>query len=307
MFRDIEPALVADRPLLEWLDDALDAWGWRVEPGTFGPGVPPRTMSATGLRRWLLADATTYATRDRAWADLITRAQRTGPDAGSDAGPGIGQDEAQARGYRFLAVGLALPGLRGWRRRIPLVRAGQVAEVHADIVTGFLIRLASIDPAGPNLAGRLIDSAIGYAARRHRYRPGDPLLIPVAPETLAALAGRLPGQHGDADADGDAQTLQDCLARYATRLRTVGARVPDLDVELIALTRLDGVPITAAAARLGIPLQAAYKRRQRAEHRLAAALQHTRGVPPEAVDGGWTAASERPSVQGPRAASGPVA
>jgi len=268
-------------------------------------------MSATGLRRWLLADATTYATRDRAWADLITRAQRTGPDAGSDAAPGIcpgiGRDEAQARGYRFLAVGLALPGLRGWRRRIPLVRAGQVAEVQADIVTGFLIRLASIDPAGPNLAGRLIDSAIGYAARRHRYGPGDPLLIPMAPDTLTALAGRLPGQHGDGKADDDAQTLQDCLARYATRLRAVGARVPDLDVELIALTRLDGMPITAAAARLGIPLQAAYKRRQRAEHRLAAALQHHLRVPPDAVDSGRTAASEGSSLQGPSAASGPVA
>jgi hypothetical protein len=271
MSRETEPALVADKPLLEWLDDALDSWVWRAEPDTFGPGIPPRTMSATGLRRWLLADTTTYAARDLAWAELITRARRTGQDIGPATGPEIGPDEAQARGYRFLAVGLALPGLRGWRRRIPLVRAGQAAEVQADIVTGFLIRLASIDPAGQNLAGRLIDSAIGYAARRHRHQPGDPLLVPVDLDTLNALTGRLAGQHDDADPDGDAESLQDCLVRYATRLRAVGARVPDLDVELIALTRLDGVPITTAAAQLGIPLQAAYKRRQRAEHRLTTA------------------------------------
>jgi hypothetical protein len=302
MSRHREPTLVADRPLLEWLDDAVDHWTWGAERDAFGPGIPPAAMTATGLRRWLLADSTPYPTRDRAWAHVIIQARGIGSDGS--------RDDEQARAYRLLALGLALPGLRGYRRRIPVRGVQDVADVHADIVTGFLIRLDSIDPTGHNLAGRLIDSAIGYAARRHQLRPADPLVVPVDPEVLTTLTGRLPGQYSDAGTDGadvHGETLQDCLARHAGRLRAVGARLPDLDLELIARTRLDGVPITEAAARLGIPLQAAYKRRQRAEQRLSVALQHSLELGSTVVVGAGRAASGRSSRREPTAASVPVA
>jgi len=139
---------------------------------------------------------------------------------------------------------------------------------------GSFPRLATIDPAGRNLAGRLIDSAIGHAAGRYRHRSSDPLLVAVDPQILTDLAGRLPRLDDD-DGAYHEQTLQGCLTRYVNRLRAVGARLPDLDVELIALTRLDGVPVNEAAAQLGIPTEVAYKRRRRAEQRLAQALAGT--------------------------------
>ena len=69
-----------------------------------------------------------------------------------------------AAGYRLLAVGLALLGLGGWRRRIRVVTAQDVPDIHADLVVGFFTRLSTIDTRRANIAGRLIDSAIGYAA-----------------------------------------------------------------------------------------------------------------------------------------------
>jgi DNA-directed RNA polymerase specialized sigma24 family protein len=62
----------------------------------------------------------------------------------------------------------------------------------------------------------------------------------------------------------------------ASWLRSTGARITDADVELIAATRLAGQSLTEVAAVAGIPVEAAYKRRRRAEQRVADALQTTR-------------------------------
>jgi DNA-directed RNA polymerase specialized sigma24 family protein len=167
-----------------------------------------------------------------------------------------------AAGYRLLAVGLALLGLGGWRRRIRVVTTQDVPDIHADLVVGFFTRLASIDTRRANIAGRLIDSAIGYAAtryRRHHARP-HPLDPQRAPAT--ARPGRDTG-------------LQACLHAAAARLARTGQRIHPADLELVAATRIDARPLAAVAASLGISVDAAYKRRQRAEHRLAAVLHRT--------------------------------
>ena len=174
------------------------------------------------------------------------------------AARGTGPDAA---GYRFLAVGLALYGLGGWGRRVRVWSAQEVPDIHADLVTGFLTRLENVDTDRANIAGRLIDSAIGYAARRHRThqarpRPVDPNLRP-GPDT------HTPGRDAG---------LQACLQRAADRLADLGHPIHPDDLELIAATRIDRHPLSQVAADLGVSVDAAYKRRQRAERRFAAIL-----------------------------------
>jgi hypothetical protein len=261
-----EPVLVQARPLLEWLDDAFSAWGWRIDAGRLAPPVPARIVTATGLRRWLLAETTDYPTRDRVWAQVVI-GSRSGPDA---------------RAYRFLALGLALAGLRNYRRRIHVRSAADLPDVHSDIAAGFLTRLATIDPAARNLAGRLIDSGIGYAARRYRDQQSRPLPVHIASLGLTPADGglaRAPRRIGRgastvrANDDVETADAEALLQELAARSDRNGVRIRCQDLELIAATRLDGRSLTQAATELGIPAEAAYKRRRRAEQRLATVLQ----------------------------------
>jgi DNA-directed RNA polymerase specialized sigma24 family protein len=253
------PGLVQARPLLEWLDDAFASWDWPLGNNHFAPDVPERITTPTALRRWLLAASTDYATRDQVWAQIVT-ASRCGFEAGE---------------YRFLAVGLALAGLRNYRRRIHVRHVGDLPDVHADLVAGFLTRLASIDTGSRNVAGRLIDSAIGYAARRYRDHQSRPL--PSAPATLTTLtAGSADGgfTRDPRRADPTAEPAERVLLEdLAARLQHGGVRVSVDDLELIAVTRAAGRSLAEAAAELGIPAEAAYKRRRRAEQRLATVRQ----------------------------------
>jgi DNA-directed RNA polymerase specialized sigma24 family protein len=246
-----DPGLAPTGLLLDQLGRAFTGLDWIIPADGLTEGVPPQAMHPVALRGWLLSEATTYAQRDAAWGAVVAAARGPGPDAAS---------------YRLLAVGLAVLGLGGWRRRIRVVTAQDVPDIHADLVVGFFTRLAVIDTRRANIAGRLIDSAIGYAAlryRRHhtRPRPVDPHHSPTA-----VRSGRDAG-------------LQECLHAAAARLARTGLRIHPRDLELIAATRIDHRPLAQVAADLGISVDAAYKRRQRAEHRLATVLHPTRTRP----------------------------
>lgn len=251
-----DPGLAPAGLLLDQLGRAFTGLDWIIPAGGLAEGVPPRAMHPVALRGWLLSDATSYGQRDAAWAAVVAAARGSGSDAA---------------GYRLLAVGLALLGLGGWRRRIRVVTAQDVPDIHADLVVGFFTRLNTIDTRRANIAGRLIDSAIAHAAlryRRHhtRPRPLDPHRAPVA------QSGRDVG-------------LQAGLHAAAVRLARTGQRIHPRDLELIAATRIDGRPLTAVASDLGISVDAAYKRRQRAETRLAAVLRPTASARPSATAG----------------------
>jgi DNA-directed RNA polymerase specialized sigma24 family protein len=239
-----DPGLAPAGLLLDQLGRAFTGLDWIIPAGGLADRLPPRAMHPVTLRGWLLSETTSYGQRDAAWAAVVGAARGPGPDAAS---------------YRLLAVGLAVLGLGGWRRRIHAVTAQDVPDIHADLVVGFFTRLNSIDTRRANIAGRLIDSAIGYAAlryRRHHTRPR-----PVDPHRTPATvrSGRDAG-------------LQACLNAAAARLARTGQRIHPRDLELIAATRIDHRPLAQVAADLGISVDAAYKRRQRAEHRLATVL-----------------------------------
>ena len=261
MSGDTGAATTVGRALLHRLDEDFVAWPWRLEPDCLAPGIPPRPMSPSGLRRWLLAGSTDYPTRDRTWSRIVVRSRPPDPEATA---------------FRLLAVGLAGYGLRNYARRIHVRSSQDLPDLHADLVTGFLVRLATVDPEGRNVAGRLIDSAIGYAARR--YRPARP--IPV--DLLQASHARPGADVGDVrdlpDGGGggrdERETLGRTLRRAVERAALDGTPVPAGDVDLIAATRLDGQSVSEVAARLGLGVDAAYKRRRRAEQRLAVVLRY---------------------------------
>jgi DNA-directed RNA polymerase specialized sigma24 family protein len=253
-----DPGLAPAGLLLDQLGRVFTGLDWVIPAGGLAEGVPPRAMHPVALRGWLLSGATSYAQRDAAWAAVVAAVREGGSDAAE---------------YRVLAVGLALLGLGGWRRRIWVVTAQDVPDIHADLMVGFLTRLNTIDTRRANIAGRLIDSAIGYAALRYRSHHARPR--PVDPQRSP------PGRPGSAA--GTESGLQACLQAAATRLAHTGQRIHPRDLELIAATRIDGRPLAQVAAGLGLSIDAAYKRRQRAEHRLATVLHPTSRPRPAAA------------------------
>lgn len=238
----VDPVFVRDGPLLDWFGDVFDRLAWAIPAGSLGDDLPDSVMSPVQLSGHLLKPATGFGERDRIWAGIVRAAR----------------DPARGARFRLLAFGLALPGLHGWRAKVKPFDPVQRADLDADLAHGFLRRLAVIDPTMTNVPARLIDTATSHAGRRlaaHLSRP-----IPTESEHLP-----LP-THGHADAAN--QALQD----IAAQMRATGRGLAPADVELIAATRLDGHDLAEAAHRMGIPVPVAYKRRQRAEARLAAHL-----------------------------------
>jgi hypothetical protein len=239
------PELVPAGLLLDSLDDAFGRLAFTIAAGALAPGIPPEPMRPRRFRRFIFDSSTSHQTRDRAWAAIVTRARQPNPSA---------------MVWRLVALGLSIRGLRAFRRRITVASAGELPDVHADLVEGFLIRLASIEIDKPNIAGRLIDSAIGRAKRRYRQHADRPLSADVDGHRRPARP-----HPGSTDA---------YLHRVAAELASTGPPLRPEDLELIALTRIDGLDLTQAAYELELPsLEAAYKRRQRAEARITAHLR----------------------------------
>ncbi|MEV4412971.1 hypothetical protein [Catellatospora sp. NPDC049609] len=238
----VDPVFVRDGPLLDWFGNVFDALTWIIPVGSLGGGLPHTSMTPIRLSGHLLDPATTLDEVDRIWARVVLSSR----------------DPATGPRMRLVALGLALPGLMGWRAKVRPYDPVQRADLDADLAHGFLRRLAVIDPTATNLPGRLLDTATAAAGRRltvHLTRP--------TPTESVQLSAPLPDQ-----SDAPRQALYEA----AEQMRASGNRLAATDVELIAATRLDGHRLADAARALGIAVPAAYKRRQRAEARLAAHL-----------------------------------
>jgi DNA-directed RNA polymerase specialized sigma24 family protein len=258
-----QPELAPAGPLLAGVDRVFADLDWTIPAGRLAPGIPPRPVRPAALRRWLLATTTSYHERDAAWAGVVTTTRQPGPDG---------------QAYRLLALGLALVGLQGFRRRIRIWDAQDVPDLTADLIAGFYTRLAIIDTSAPNIAGRLIDSAIGYAARRYRHHQSRPRPTPAvtSPDTGPLPAISAPGWGAGC---GREAGMDGALRAAAARLAACGQELHPLDLELIAATRIDRRTLRDVAADLALGVDAAYKRRQRAEHRLATVLHPPARMP----------------------------
>jgi hypothetical protein len=198
--------------------------------------LPQRMVPLDELRRLLIGDATQRPVRDVVWREVVTRARRDGP------------------AWVVAAVGLALPGLR---RRAGLLAAGwhgETADLDAELLTGFLERLTTIDLDAANICSRLIDAG-ARSVRRARACAQDNDAVRIF--QAWGPPPRRPWDHPD-----------------WVLARALAAAV--LDPEeclLISATRLDDVPIQVVADRLGISTQLAISWRRSGERRLVTAVR----------------------------------
>jgi len=111
--------------------------------------LPQRILPLDELRDLLTAEGTGKPVRDLAWRDLVTRARWDGP------------------AWVVAAVGIAMPGLRMRAGLLTRRWHGDTADLDAELITGFVERLKTIDLDAPRICGRLIDAG-ARAVKRSR-------------------------------------------------------------------------------------------------------------------------------------------
>jgi hypothetical protein len=246
------PVFVTERPVMRWLDEVFLTFSRRVK-------LPPQALTGD----WPPAATTAYGLRVE-----LERREEDGEQAGDlwAAIAGLARSGGeQGQTWQLLACGLAIAPLRIADRKI---RAGQVSErcdIHADLIEAFLIGLCKIAPETPGLVNVLVTSARRYAERQHEARVAR---VPT-PKKPGRPQRRPPTIHSGP------RDVAEALDHLAARFAAAGRPLDPAGVELIARTVLDGQKLGAAAADLGLSIEAAYKRRQRTETRIANAYQVT--------------------------------
>ncbi|GLZ30831.1 hypothetical protein Lesp02_30200 [Lentzea sp. NBRC 105346] len=232
-----------DRAVPNSLDIAQDTFNWLVTGphplslnGRLFPGLPDRYVPLDEVRDRLLARQCSQATRDAVWAHLVLRSRTEGAT------------------WTVAAVGVALPALTSVAATLTDRFAGDPADVHAEVLRGFLSALSTIDLRPPRIMLRL---------RWDAYRSGYDALAealsgptPVAPG-FRSTPPHAPWGHPDL-----------VLARAVA-----DGVLTQTEAELIGTTRLELVALSDWAARHDAPVWAAYKVRKRAEARLLTYLR----------------------------------
>jgi hypothetical protein len=207
------------------------------------PGLPARRIPLNDLRDRLLSGRCGRRTRDRVWAHLATRARTDGP------------------AWTVACVGMALPALSAVVDTLitglpPRRRSAAAVEVQAEVLTGFLAALGTVELDRPGIAARL---------RWAAYRAGRAALTTVLdgptsrPDGFVSAPPRPPAGHPD----------------FVLAAAVRGQVISRTEADLIGATRLEDVRLPDWAATHGMDAWAAYKMRARAEHRLAAHLTTT--------------------------------
>lgn len=220
------------------LDIARDAFNWLVTGphpvslnGRLFTGFPDRDIPLDEVRDRLLARRCSQATRDAVWAHLVLRSR------------------AEGATWTVAAVGVALPALTSVAATLSARFAGDPADVHAEVLRGFLAALSTIDLRPPRIILRL-----RWAAYRSGYDALAEALsspTPVAPGFRSAPP-HAPWGHPDL-----------VLARAVA-----DGVLTQTEAALIGATRLENVSVADWAAHHEVGEWAVYKTRKRAELRL---------------------------------------
>jgi hypothetical protein len=238
-----------------------------VVPAGAVPGLPDRPLRPDELRDVLLDPRTSGVVRDTAWAFLVTRARGTGGD------------------WVTVAVGVAMPALGAVAARLCRRFAGDPADIHAEVLRGFIQALTEVDLGGPAIVLRLRWAA--YRAGLAAVRQALDAPVPLSGDSFESSQPALPWGHPDL-------VLADAVAEGAITI---------WEARLIGQTRLDEVPLALAAAQRDMTYWATARRRLRAEQRLIAYVRGriadapAGGAPPCPVVGGpatSTATTRRP-------------
>lgn len=201
-------------------------------------GLPDESLPLSRVRDLLLARSCPQATRDAVWAELVERSRAAGG------------------AWTVGAVGMALPALTSVAARLTRRFAGDPADIHAEVLTGFLAALAEIDVDRPRIMLRLRWAAYraGHAALTHALDDAPPSAA--LPTSLPPVP---PWGHPDL-------VLARAVAEQA---------ITRLEANLIGATRLEDVAVADWAAAHGCSTWAVYKLRRRAEQHLLAWLLDT--------------------------------
>src|SRR3954469_5089561 len=126
------------------LDTARTAFDWLVTgpapvsiDGRLFPGMPPRRVPLSEVRDRLLHRRCPQATRDAVWAHLVLRSRTEGAT------------------WTVGCVGVALPALTRTAATLSHRFAGDPADIHAEVLRGFLTALSTIDLRPPRIMLRL--------------------------------------------------------------------------------------------------------------------------------------------------------
>ncbi|MFJ6901565.1 hypothetical protein [Streptomyces hokutonensis] len=199
-------------------------------------GLPDRRIPLDELRDRMLRRRCPWRTRDAVWAHLVRQSREHGAT------------------WTLACAGMALPALAGVARWLTARFPGEVFDVHAEVLGGFLGALATIDVDRPRVLVRLrwASYRAGFAALSEALDAPTPV-----GRGFQSAPPRQPWGHPDL-----------VLAR-AVRQSVLNRT----EADLIGATRLDETPITDWADRHEVGHAAAYKARQRAERRLVAFLR----------------------------------
>ena len=202
-----------------------------------GEALPQRPIPLDELKRLLLRPSADAATRDAAWTKLVTRAR----------------DEGSA--WVIGTVGVAMPALRRVAGQLARGLGKDItADIDAEVLTGFLAAVQSVD-----LSRRAIALRLRWAAYRAGAAFRAKALDQPAPveDQLGHAVMTSPWGHPDL-------VLADAISQ--------GVITP-AEAALIATTRLELVPLTVAAEDLAVQYDTARMRRSRAEARLTSAIR----------------------------------
>ena len=211
-----------------------------LHTASLAAGLPDRLVPLDELRALLLHPATGTQARNKVWAELVRRAR-----SGSPA-------------WVVGLVGVAMPGLRRAAASLSASYRGDPADLHIEILTGFLAAMRTLDLDDLDrvpLASRLCwaawraGQALAYADARYTASRRD------LPDSYDAPY--MPWGHPDF-----------VLAAAVTR----GVLTP-AQAELIGRNRLERIPLAQIAAEMGISHNALCNRRKRAEKAITDAIR----------------------------------
>ena len=242
--------MTASTTCTAWPTSALAAADMAFQTLTTGPeplgldcssfdrktGLPAGMVPLPRLRAWLLGHRSAYAARDAVWRDLVGRARGDGPE------------------WMIATVGMAMPALVRFAGSLARGFRGDPDDLDAEILTGFLTAVRSIDCGRDRLYARVCWAGFraGIAARN----ADNPYLLVGDVEQITGAAPHLPYGHPD-----------------LIVARAVSTGVIDRDdADLILATRLDSTPIEQLADATGLDPAVLRMRRLRAERALADAL-----------------------------------
>lgn len=228
-----------------------------VDAAQLGIHHGPTTLSMLQLRQVLAAPDTPLAVKNRAWAQLITRAQH--------------HDPSERQGWTLIAIGVALPGLRAVASELAQGHRGSRAELETEILAGFLTALTTAHTASQQRFPVLLRAAhrSGLAWLAH-CRLAPPPIADTASDTATGTGAATPGATPVGVVAAHSGGHPDDVLADAVRAGIITSG----EADLIAATRLERRPLRLVAAQLGVTANTVWMRRHRAEKRLIAALIH---------------------------------